>query len=368
MDDHPHHDAQWALLGPYLANATPEQRHRFVARSNYDGNHHALAWLAAQPDLDQATALMMYWSLGAAWFVQYADAAAVRDHERDTHDLLRSIEQRYLHGFYADHGLSFDPWHWEGAGPGDYLELPVRTPVPPAMLLAVEGTIHVDPFDEVGDAHYDEGVPLALAGELQAACDDAPATPLPALGDEVAGHVDVWATQQPPALSPPISKNSPGWDVLLPFLEQSSPQQRHQLMLYADADGLGDALQWLLEQPTLSAASAMALYWNLGASWYVAYSTPNEVPTSHRHTASVLHCIEARLAAGFYADHGIGFDLAVNRPRYPAQWPGRALRRPVPALLCAPLPGRLETESDDVHFINGLPEDVAEAWEGAKRE
>ncbi len=35
-------------------------------------------------------------------------------------------------------------------------------------------------------------------------------------------------------------------------------------MLFADTHTLSDALQWLLEQPSLAASSALALYWNLG--------------------------------------------------------------------------------------------------------
>ena len=66
--------ASCALLQDYLLKASPEQRHIYVARRNYDDSPELLAWLADRSELDRATALMMYWSLGAAWFITFAAA------------------------------------------------------------------------------------------------------------------------------------------------------------------------------------------------------------------------------------------------------------------------------------------------------
>ncbi len=358
--------ASRALLQDYLLQASPEQRHIYVARRNYDDSPELLAWLAERSELDRATALMMYWSLGAAWFSQYAADDDVPGHERDAHAIVRRIEQRYTEGFYAGRALAFDPGNWPGPSMGDHPGLVVRRAVPDAMLAAVAGERACDPFAEAVDAAFDDGLPLALAAQLHDMAAAVQADRGPALGDAVAGNVDIWAEAVPPTLSPLATVADPGWPVLETFLRQASPEECHQLMLFADTSALSDALQWLLDQPTLSASSALALYWNLGASWYVPFATIEDVPESHRYTAAVLRRIEQRLADGGYADHGLGFDLARSRPRFPACWPGREVRRAIPDPMWQPRPGQIVEESDEVDFITGLPEDIAEALANAR--
>lgn len=358
--------ASRALLQDYLLQASPEQRHIYVARRNYDDSAELLAWLAGRSELDRATALMMYWSLDAAWFTQYAADDYVPAHERDAHAIVRRIEQRYIDGFYAGRALTFDPGNWPGPSMGDHPGLVVRRAVPDAMLAAVAGERACDPFAEAVDADFDDGLPLALAAQLHDMAAAVQPDRGPALGDAVAGNVDIWAEVMPPTLSPLATVVDPGWPVLETFLRQAAPQECHQLMLFADTSALSDALQWLLDQPTLAASSALALYWNLGASWYVPFATIEDVPESHRYTAAVLRRIEQRLADGGYADHGLGFDLARNRPRFPACWPGREVLRAIPDPMWQPRPGQIVDESDEVDFITGLPEDIAEALANAR--
>ncbi|MBA0387341.1 DUF4274 domain-containing protein [Stenotrophomonas maltophilia] len=358
--------ASCVLLQDYLLQASPEQRHIYVARRNYDDSPELLAWLAERSELDCATALMMYWSLGAAWFTQYATDGDVPAHERDAHAIVRRIEQHYIEGFYAGRAIAFDPGNWPGPSMGNHPGLVVRRPVPDAMLAAVAGERTCDPFAEAVDAAFDDGLPLALAAQLHAMAVAVQPDRGPALGDAVAGDVDIWAEVMPPTLSPLVTTADPGWPVLETFLRQASPQECHQLMLFADTNALSDALQWLLDQSTLAASSALALYWNLGASWYVPFATIEDVPESYRYTAVVLRRIEQRLADDAYADHGLGFDLARNRPRFPACWPGREVLRAIPDPMWQRRPGQIVEESDDVDFITGLPEDIAEALANAR--
>lgn len=361
-----YHRACSAVLQDYLQNASPEQRHIYVARRNYDDNPEVLAWLAARSDLDRATALLMYWSLGAAWFAQYADAGDVPAHEREAYALARSIEQRYLDGDYADRGLAFDPASGPGASLHDYPELTVRRAIPERMKTAVTGTQAFDPFADEIDGTFEDGLPFAVAQQLHDLAAAVQPDRGPALGDAAAGEVDIWADVTPPTLLPMATGTDPGWPVLERFLQQASPLECHQLMLFAETGSLSDALQWLLQQPSLPASSALALYWNLGASWYVPFARIEDVPESHRHTAAMLRQIEQRLEEGAYADHGLGFDLARNRPRFPSRWPGREVVRAIPDLMTVPRSGQIVEEADDVDFISGLPEDVAAALVSAR--
>nr|WP_249206122.1 DUF4274 domain-containing protein [Burkholderia cenocepacia] len=49
----------WDIVRTWLEGATPEQWHRFAARSNYDGNGRALRWLLDNRNVDRATALLI---------------------------------------------------------------------------------------------------------------------------------------------------------------------------------------------------------------------------------------------------------------------------------------------------------------------
>lgn len=165
MNEQDYDAAKWALLHAHLLQATPEQRHLYVARSNYSDNQRALAWLADQPDLDRATALMLFWSVGAGWHAQYDTLDAVPDYKRDAHAFIGLVQQRYLDGFYADHGIGFDPDAWDGAGPREHSADELRR-VPTQMLQAVDGEHQIDPFDDAYDEDYDDGLPMALVEQL----------------------------------------------------------------------------------------------------------------------------------------------------------------------------------------------------------
>ncbi|MES2820207.1 MAG: DUF4274 domain-containing protein [Pseudomonadota bacterium] len=154
----------WEIVRSYLATATRAQWHLFAARANYDSNAAAFQWLIDNPETDRATVLLLYWNLGAAWYVQFAcEQDALHP---PTFALLRLIEQRYDAGYYQNADIWFDPRHSDGAGPGDYPDIPVITPIPDLMLHAVNGKDYVEvDCDPEG---FDEGLPLAVVDALYA--------------------------------------------------------------------------------------------------------------------------------------------------------------------------------------------------------
>ena len=162
MDNTDIEQQAWQLVQAHLAQATPEQWHVFAARSHYDGNFKGLQWLVDQRDLDRATALLIYWYLGAAWYVQYVHEDEVTDPA--TFRLLRLIEERYAGGYYPTGDIWFDPRHSDGGGPHDYPDVPVKRPIPPLMLEPVQGSNYVA-IDEDPEG-FDEGLPLAVVDAL----------------------------------------------------------------------------------------------------------------------------------------------------------------------------------------------------------
>jgi hypothetical protein len=153
-----------AITLRYLERATPAQWHVYAARSNYDSNRFALQWLAENPQLTRATALLMYWALGAGWHVQFASEADVDSWALPAHRLIRSIEARFLAGFYAEGSIYFDPEDGP-VPPGDYVGMVQNTrPVPDAMLAIVPGSDWVDLDDEA----YDDGLPMDVLEQIEA--------------------------------------------------------------------------------------------------------------------------------------------------------------------------------------------------------
>lgn len=163
----PQEAAEERLVNDYLSKATPPERHLFVVRSNYDSNSSALDLLIDDPATGKATALALYWNLGAAWHAHYADLSEVPSHEQRDFLRTRLLEERYLADFYQDTEIWFDPMSSEGGRPGEYPERTIAHPAPTAMITAV-GTEFVDLEPE----GYDDGLPFALLEEISALYED----------------------------------------------------------------------------------------------------------------------------------------------------------------------------------------------------
>lgn len=141
------------FLRDWLETAGPRERHTFVRRANYDSGEHHVRFVLDQPTTDRATALAAYWILGASYYSRYAAADDVPEDERPTWELLRSIEDRYAAGFWADHGIAFDPTDDDEIDWTDDYGAPVSRPVPDVMRRAVGGGL-------VDDAGTEDGLPL----------------------------------------------------------------------------------------------------------------------------------------------------------------------------------------------------------------
>lgn len=141
------------FLRDFLTSATPQQRHTFVRRCNYDSGDAVVRFVLDDPTTDRATALAAYWILGASYYSRFTTADEVAEDERPTWELLRTIEERYEAGFWADHGIAFDPTDDDEIDWTDDYGAPVNRPVPDAMKRPVPGTL-------VDDAGTEDGLPL----------------------------------------------------------------------------------------------------------------------------------------------------------------------------------------------------------------
>jgi len=144
--------AEDRILHDWLREAPAPQRHWFAAWSNYDGNQAQLEFLVDDPRTDRATALLIYWYLGARTSAYYKD-------------LIARIEARFLAGFYADNGIGFDPDAdaLHGAEESWLTDDGSDTPAP--MRKAIAGAIIERP-DGVEDG---EAVPTSVLNQIDRA-------------------------------------------------------------------------------------------------------------------------------------------------------------------------------------------------------
>ena len=114
-------EALWTFIRDHLTRATPEQRHMYVASSNYDDNERGIRFLADLPDLEQGTAVMLFWLKGADALARLTPTE-MASYQEDAWELIKLIEQRVVNGFYRTGTIRFDPANCP-LYPGEYASL-----------------------------------------------------------------------------------------------------------------------------------------------------------------------------------------------------------------------------------------------------
>ena len=152
----------WALIFPYLEQATPEQWHLYAAKSDFDYNALGLQWLIDNPQLDEATARMLFWNMGAGFLAQYASLEEVPQGEKDDYQTVRILEERILNGFYQPPRIWYDPHDNDMVNMHDYADIPAKRAIP-AELSQKVGEVLVQLKDPSG---YEDGLPEALCRQI----------------------------------------------------------------------------------------------------------------------------------------------------------------------------------------------------------
>lgn len=151
----------WKLVKNHLENATSEELHIYAARSNYDGNESGIKLLVDNPKLDRATALLLFWYLGADYYARYL-AEEVPDFQRPKDKLVRLIEKRYTSNFYTESNIYYDPKN-SYLYPDEYSSIgPIKRKIPEIMYLPTDGRVEVD----LNDENYDNGLPLPIVDKI----------------------------------------------------------------------------------------------------------------------------------------------------------------------------------------------------------
>lgn len=169
MTDEQRTEATRQLILDHLAIATPEQRHVYVAYSNYDDNDYGVRFLAQSPELAVGTAIMLFWFLGADYLCR-VPADELQSYQKDKLELARLIERRVLEGFYRSGLIAYDPATCI-VRPDEYASMgPLQQPIAAQMYTATQGEAYVD-LDEAAES-YDDGLPEGVAEAVWAIWED----------------------------------------------------------------------------------------------------------------------------------------------------------------------------------------------------
>ncbi len=122
------------ILLEYLADKDPSIWHQVAWNWNWDGGVEVLKWIISQPQCHKGTALLVYWYGGPRYDSQFASAEEVPTFIRETYDLVREIEEKYLAGFYTSDGIKFDPHADEGIDwTAEYADIEPKVAIPEIM-------------------------------------------------------------------------------------------------------------------------------------------------------------------------------------------------------------------------------------------
>ncbi len=90
---------------------TPAKLHEYAVHYNWDEGFDIPRWIVNNEICDRGTALMLYWKAGPRYFCQFSSREEVPSMgwDRQLYDLLLEIEQKYLHGFYRNRAMLFNP-------------------------------------------------------------------------------------------------------------------------------------------------------------------------------------------------------------------------------------------------------------------
>lgn len=128
-------------------------------------------------------------------------------------------------------------------------------------------------------------------------------------------------------------------------LRQMGPDGWHRVALFGNWDFIEpEVWRWIVAQPDCDRATALAIFWQAGLDYYVAFADGESVPPINRNGYELVTSIRDRWLAGAYTRSEIAFDR--ERDTGPVDLDalerrhGDRVARMIPASMRVTLPGR----------------------------
>ncbi|MFG1784587.1 DUF4274 domain-containing protein [Rhodococcus oryzae] len=169
------------LMREFLESASATEWLVTALAMNYDGKSDLIAWMAAHPKLDRATAAALYWYSQPGYYQRFRSEADVPSVNRAGWANVHVLQDRVVSGTVAAAGASFDPANdlstptgnprhpgqdWTAEALGAHAD--PEWLIPPVMFESVTGDT-VDFRGYVASNGWDEGMPPSVLDALEAA-------------------------------------------------------------------------------------------------------------------------------------------------------------------------------------------------------
>lgn len=144
-------------------------------------------------------------------------------------------------------------------------------------------------------------------------------------------------------------------DVVIEYLTERPQPYWLAYVLHSNYNVNDSVIDWLIRQPQCDKAVALALYWHLGAGFYVQFSDRESVPSHALHSYDLVKYIESRYLQDGFVTNEIAFDPSGRFDDYADE----IVVVPVPEEMKQPLLGHLVDEDALTEgWDGGLPPEV----------
>ena len=149
------------IWSEYLSQASTEDLHQTVLTKNYGdvyigGNGEwIMLWIVDNPNTEKATALLLYWKLGARGII-------------DKYPLIDKLEENLINNFYKSQLLGFNPkndtegYNWTS----DYRNNPIQRDIPIELEHSIEGQ------NVYRSSDFEDGLPIEYYEKIDALFDE----------------------------------------------------------------------------------------------------------------------------------------------------------------------------------------------------
>lgn len=159
------------LVIDYLKKHGPKERQMLVLCWNFDNSKEVIQWILDQPDTDKGTILLLYWYMAPGFYKKFADrkeCEAESSWALEDYDIIETIENNYLSGFYGNQRYAFDPANDEYRDHYDwtseYEEEEAKVKIPKELFSALEG-------EQIENPEWEEGIPAEISEIMDRLCD-----------------------------------------------------------------------------------------------------------------------------------------------------------------------------------------------------
>ena len=145
--------------------------------------------------------------------------------------------------------------------------------------------------------------------------------------------------------------------MILDFLKNAIPKDRHRLVLGWNWDGESGILKWIANDPDTDKATALMLYWKSCPRPVKQYANRDEASSNNSaDDFDFIENIEKLFLSGFYKNQQIAFDPTNDRgTNWTTEYLDMSIKREIPNEMFKKLSGENVESGHDEGWEEGIP-------------